>query len=371
MKLRNPFVLVGYQGAEYFCDRELETQKLVSWLENGSNVTLMSPRRYGKTGLIHHVFQRLPKDFQSVYLDIYSTRSLVDFTRTFASAVVGATDSPIEKTLAAVGRFFKSCRPTVAVQANGLPKFSFDVVPSAVETTLRESFDYLKAFSGNLVVAIDEFQQILAYPETGTEALLRSYVQEVPQVRFVFAGSRQHLMGEMFAAAKHPFYNSTDILSLPVIAVDAYVAFAGAFFESEGLPFSAQAFRSLYDRFDGVTWYVQRVLNGLWTAGEGLSRVEQVESIIDNLVTDREMVFRDLYESQNEVARKLLPQIAISHVVSEPTSQAFLSACGLSASSVRSALTDLCARELVYRSEAGYLVYDRLFAEWLAGFASA
>lgn len=90
MKLRNPFVLVGYRGAEYFCDRERESGKLVSWLENGSNVTLMSPRRYGKTGLIHHVFQKLPTDFRCVYLDIYSTKSLVDFTRTFASAVVGA-----------------------------------------------------------------------------------------------------------------------------------------------------------------------------------------------------------------------------------------------------------------------------------------
>lgn len=366
MKLRNPFVLVGYRGADYFCDREQETRKLVSWLENGSNVTLMSPRRYGKTGLIHHVFQKLPTGFRSVYLDIYSTKSLADFTRAFASAVVGATDSPIEKTLAAVGRFFKSCRPTVSVQGDGLPKFSFDVVPSAAEATLREAFDYLKASGGNLVIAIDEFQQILAYPETGTEALLRSYVQEVPQVRFVFAGSRQHLMGEMFATAKHPFYNSTDILSLPVIACESYAAFAGAFFAAEGLPFSEAAFRALYDRFDGVTWYVQRVLNGLWTAGEGLSRVEQGEAVVADLVADRALVFRDLYESQSEVAQKLLPQIAAAHIVAEPTAQAFLSVCGLSASSVRSALADLCARELVYRSEAGYLVYERLFAEWLA-----
>lgn len=370
MKLRNPFVLVGYRGAEYFCDREREARKLVSWLENGSNVTLMSPRRYGKTGLIHHVFQKLPTDFRCVYLDIYSTKSLVDFTRTFASAVVGAANSPLEKTLAAVGRFFKSCRPTIAVQDEGLPKFSFDVVPTTAEVTLREAFDYLKAFDGNLVIAIDEFQQILMYPETGTEALLRSYVQEVPHVRFVFAGSRQHLMGEMFATAKHPFYNSTDILSLPVIAFDAYAAFAEAFFTAEGLPFSVQAFRPLYERFDGVTWYVQRVLNGLWTAGEGLSRVEQGEAVIADLVADRALVFRDLYESQNEVARKLLPSIAAAHVVSEPTSQTFLSVCGLSASSVRSALSDLCARELVYRSEAGYIVYERLFAEWLTAFAS-
>ncbi len=365
MKQKNPFVLVGYSGPEYFCDRERETRKLVSWLENGSNVTLMAPRRYGKTGLIHNVFHNLPTGFRGVYLDIYSTKSLVEFTRTFASAVVGAVDSPLEKTLSAVARFFKSCRPTVTPQEDGLPKFSFDVAPSTAEATLGEAFAYLKGCGGSLVVAIDEFQQILDYPEKGTEALLRAYVQGVPQVRFVFAGSRQHLMGEMFATAKHPFYNSTDIMSLPTIDVASYAAFAERFFVSDGKPFDREAFRALYDRFDGVTWYVQRVLNGLWVAGEGLSRTEQVEAVVSDLVADRALVFRDLYESQGEVAQRLLPKIAAARVVSEPTAQAFLAACGLSASSVRSALADLCTRELVYRSEAGYLVYERLFGEWL------
>ena len=365
MKPKNPFVLIGYPGPDYFCDRERETQKLVSWLENGSNVTLMAPRRYGKTGLIHHVFHNLPGGFRSVYLDVYSTKSLAEFTQAFASAVVGALDSPIDKTLAAVARFFKSCRPTVSLQEDGLPKFSFDVAPSTAEATLGEAFACLKDCGGNVVVAIDEFQQILDYPEQGTEALLRAHVQDAPQVRFVFAGSRQHLMGEMFATAKHPFYNSTDLMSLSAIDVESYAAFAGRFFAADGKPFDRESFKAVYDRFDGVTWYVQRVLNGLWVAGEGLSRAEQGETVVADLVADRALVFRDLYESQNEVAQRLLPRIAAARVVAEPTAQSFLSVCGLSASSVRSALSDLCARELVYRSESGYLVYERLFAEWL------
>lgn len=365
MKLRNPFVLVGYSGSEYFCDREVETRKLISWLENGSNVTLMAPRRYGKTGLIHNAFHNLPPSFRKVYLDIYSTKSLTEFTRLFATAVVGAAVSPIEKTLAIVAKFFKSCRPTVTVQEDGSPKFSFDIVPAQAETTLAEAFAYLRDCEGDLVVAIDEFQQILDYPEKGIEALLRAYVQETPRIRFIFAGSQQHLMGEMFATAKHPFYNSTDILSLSTIDPTAYAAFAERFFVAAQKPFNTEAFRKLYDRFDGVTWYVQRLLNELWARGEGLSCVEQGEAVIADLVADRALVYHDLYESQNEVAQKLLPKLAAARIVPAPTSQAFLATCGLSASSMRSALTDLCAREIVYKSDAGYLVYERFFGEWL------
>ena len=48
MKLRNPFIIKGYQGPEYFCDRRDETRRLISAIENGRDVTLMAPRRYGK-----------------------------------------------------------------------------------------------------------------------------------------------------------------------------------------------------------------------------------------------------------------------------------------------------------------------------------
>ena len=49
-ELENPFVVYGYVSPIYFCDREQETYDLITALSNGRNVTLMSPRRMGKTG---------------------------------------------------------------------------------------------------------------------------------------------------------------------------------------------------------------------------------------------------------------------------------------------------------------------------------
>ena len=56
MMMKNPFLTYGYNGAEYFCDREQETKRLTSLLINGNHVALISPRRMGKTGLIRHCF---------------------------------------------------------------------------------------------------------------------------------------------------------------------------------------------------------------------------------------------------------------------------------------------------------------------------
>ena len=71
--LNNPFVVYGYKGAEYFCDRLKETEKMISTLHNERNITLVAPRRMGKTGLIHHVFHQMEEQYEGVkcfYLDI-------------------------------------------------------------------------------------------------------------------------------------------------------------------------------------------------------------------------------------------------------------------------------------------------------------
>ena len=96
MKPNNPFLISGYYSPEFFCDREQETRVILEALHNGRNVTLIAPRRMGKTGLIRHAFYRLKEqqpDIDTFYLDIYSTQSLGDFVRLFASTVLGQLDS--------------------------------------------------------------------------------------------------------------------------------------------------------------------------------------------------------------------------------------------------------------------------------------
>lgn len=367
MKLKNPFLTAGYLGEEYFCDRRRETARMLAAFENDRNLTLIAPRRYGKTGLIKNALAKMPAEFVGIYIDIFSVDDLASFTSLFASAVIGALDSPVEKTLSAVARFFKSCRPTITPQENGMPQFSFDVAPSTAKATLDETFAYLKSKERRAVVAIDEFQQIAEFPEKGVEALLRSHVQFVPWVRFVFAGSRRHVMSEMFGSAKRPFYQSTEILSLGTIDRTEYAKFAAGHFASRGDSLNPSVFHSLYDRFDGITWYVQAVLNKVWEFGAGLTSEMQIDEAVDVLVESGSIVFHDLFLSQNEASRALLRAVAKDGCVPAPTAGGFLSRHGFkSHSTVRSALNDLVSSDLLYRTDDGYVVYDRLFGIWLS-----
>lgn len=368
MNLNNPFFVRGYSGPEYFCDRKDETSKIVSSLTNEGDVTLIAPRRYGKTGLIRNVFNQIKDDQTVVYIDIYATQNLAEFTKLFVTSVVGALDTKVEKAMSVVAKFFKSCRPTVTPQEFGMPKFSFDVVPSNAEATLKEAFDYLKSREKRMVIAIDEFQQVRNYPEYSVEALLRSYIQFLPNVRFVFAGSQLHLMSDMFVSPRGPFYNSTDILSLDVIRKDVYREFAARFFGGRGKGFSDEAFDVLYDRFDGITWYVQSVLNRAWDYPDGFKSADDVFRAVHSLVENRRLVFLDLLRSQSDAQQAVLRAVAADGVVVAPTGKDFIGRHALgAASTVASVIAGLVEKELLYRTESGYIVYDRLFAEWLRG----
>ncbi len=372
MKNQNPFLIKGYRGPEFFCDRERETAKLVAAVENGRDVTLIAPRRYGKTGLIHNVFHKLRDDYVVVYMDIYSTQSLADFVRIFSSAVVGALDSRIEKIGKDIWTFFKSCRPTVTPQEDGSARFSFDVSPATAELTLEEIFAYLRARKRACVIAIDEFQQVRSYPEKGVEALLRSYIQFADSARFIFAGSKKHMMEEMFALPRGPFYQSTQLMALDVIDKDAYRSFASKFFKKVGLGFDDSVFDKLYDKFGGVTWYVQAILNRAWENLSGLVDDAALQECIDTLVDEGRYTYHDLLFSQTSAGQSVLRAIAKEGVVQEVSGRGFVAKYNLPApSTIRSTVSDLLARDLLYRTDAGVVIYDRIFGIWLAAAGGA
>ena len=370
MKTRNPFMTSGYESPEYFCDRVGETADLVDALENDRNVTIMAPRRYGKTGLIENAFHLLrnEKGYRTALLDIFPAQDMAGFTRMFASAVFKSLESSVEKALAAATTFVKSCRPTLSIDPRDMShKFSFDIAPSAAEATLADVFEYLARRRDPVAIAIDEFQQIAEFPEKGVEALIRSHVQKVPRIGFVFAGSRQHLMHEMFSSAKRPFYQSTQKMHLGVIAKEKYREFAVRLFRKGGMTLPAETFDAVYDRFDGITWYVQTVMNRLYGLGTNNPKVEDTSRIVRKMIGENAYDYQALVEALPDGSVRLLRAIAAEGVATGVTSSAFIAKHALGApSSVSETLTRLIERELAYKTMSGYVVYDRLFGEWLA-----
>ncbi|MDR2935953.1 MAG: ATP-binding protein [Rikenellaceae bacterium] len=368
-EIENPFLEQGYVSPKYFCDRERETAEIISALKNGRNLTLISPRRMGKTGLIKHVFHKLRErqsDAITLYMDIFPTQNTGEFIRLFASTVLGQLDSAPQKAMSRIAKFIKSIRPVFTLdEFSGTPQMMIDVVVGNEQTTLREIFDYLASADRPCYIAIDEFQQVAEYPEKGLEAALRTHIQELHNVHFIFSGSRQHVMQQMFLSAKRPFYHSTQTLQIGSIDRDEYYKFADAFFTGSGL--SQEVFSFVYDTFDGHTWYIQAIMNRLYAYRVKPDMV-MVHRAIEQIVAENTYTYETLLAAYPSGSVRLLKAISKEGAVSEINSGEFIARHHLkAASSVNASLRKLLDRELVYRSRDGYIVYDRFMAIWLRG----
>ncbi len=369
-KLVNPFIYQGYESPEYFCDREAETATLLSHLKNGRNVTLISPRRIGKTGLIKNTFfylQKEERDAVCLYLDIFATKNLHDFVEQLGVMVINdivrKNASFIEKTIA----FFSALRPVLSMDPlTGEPSVSITIEPSQEEMTMRSIFNYLNESGREIYIAIDEFQQIAEYPEKGTEALLRSYIQFAQHVHFIFSGSKFYLMAEIFGSPKHPFYQSTEMLGLKPLKEDVYYDFCSHFFKGKGGNLSEEIFEYIYKQFEGHTWYVQCIMNRLYETEEIVDSIEQVNAALLSILQGREPQFESMVQFFTENQFILLKAIAREGIVAQPTSGKFIKEHNLSgASSAKAALKVLEEKELVYRTDKGYVIYDRFMDLWL------
>ncbi len=371
MKLENPFPEYGYFGPEYFCDREKETEAMVEALKNGSNVTLMAPRRIGKTGLIHHVFQQMKardKSVQCFYVDVFPTKTFSQMVQFIASAVMGKLDSPSKSLKRKLDKFVAALRPTVTPDPlTGMPTFSFSVEPDNARETLSQVFEYMKESAQQCYLAIDEFQQVSYYSEVGADAYIRSIIQFIPNVHLIFSGSQQHLLAEMFMSPKHPFFNSSQIMTIKEIDREKYAAFANSFFKKQGREMPQEIFDYLYNLVDGQTWYIQKILNRLYRSPKEDLCQAAVNRAVNDILSEQEINYQNNYHLLTENQALLLSAIAHQGIVSAPTALDFIMRYRLPApSSVRQALKSLQDKEYVYQTPNGdYLVYDRFFALWL------
>lgn len=370
----NPFLVKGYLGPELFCDRKEETLGLVRNINNNVNTTLTSLRRMGKTGLLFHVMETLKKKKVAnvVYMDAYSTVNIKEFTNAFATAVLNAfpENKPLGKKLL---EWIKSLRPVISFDPlSGSPEVTMDFVKyESYEHTLAGLFALLEKQPAKVAVIIDEFQQVSNYPEKNIEARLRTLIQPLKKTTFIFSGSDQHLLSEMFNNTKRPFFASTHIMHLKPIKHELYAEFISDKFTAGKKKINAAAIDFILEFTRAHTFYTQTLCNRIYSSGKKDIKKETAEDIAYQLLGEQEVIYFQYRNLLTTIQWNLLKAIAIEEKVFKPTSKNFINTHNLeSASHVQKTLAALLYKEMIYKddNEIGsfYRIYDCFLSRWLA-----
>lgn len=361
--IMNPFTL-NYQP-KYFCDRVSETRQLHEYAINELNTLLHSPRRLGKSALIRHLFHQYEQSdtFETIFVDLFATRDMEGLIRSFAEKLLDKYHK--KNLLSGIKILLKGLSPTLTFSREGSPKLGLSINESQQETTLHDLLMYLEKLKKKVIVAFDEFQEIASYPEKA-EAILRTHMQELNNVHFIFSGSSNHLLKDMFFSAKRPFYQSTEVIVLDKINRNIYADHISALFSQFNKKIDTEAVNHLLDFSEVYTYYTQVICNQAFYKTDDVLDLEQAMLITESYLENRKSDFHSLFNLLPENQKRVAIAIANKGTVSSPTGIDFLLYYKLpSVSSTLQAVNTLINKEILYRTPDGYVIYDVFFRRFL------
>lgn len=370
--LNNPFVIGNYAGEHYFCDRVSESKELINNILNGRNTVLVSHRRIGKTGLICHCFEQpeISQNYNVFFIDILATTSLQELVLALGKVIIKTLKPKSEKFFDYFKNVFVSLRGGFKIDAQtGEPSFEIGLGDiESPETTLDEIFKYLGNADKPCVVAIDEFQQIGYYPEKNVEALLRTKIQHCPNCNFIFAGSEADMLINMFNSQDKPFYKSATFMEIGKIDLEKYTEFVIRLFAENNKKISERFVEKAYRSVDGVTLYIQFIMNELYQIipVNGSVTDDLYDKALNILLDKQSFVYTHMLSDMTLRQKEVLLAMAKDNHGAEVMSSSFINTHNLnSSSSVQSSLKGMISKKIIAKEDGKYVISDRLFGLWL------
>jgi len=389
----NPFIFRAYKTKELFCDRQKELKTLLNNSLSGADTTLIAQRRIGKTGLIQRLFDEIKTEnlpIVPIYVDIFATRSLDDMVKTISEAIMSTIPerSSIGKKFA---KFIKSLRPIITYDPlTSAPQIQLTMQSDDDKRqTLKGLLTFLNSQDQKILLAIDEFQQIREYPENNVEALLRTIIQTLNNVTFLYCGSKRHMMLDIFSGERNPFYRSTEFLTLQKIDREIYANFIERNFRDAYIHITKDALDYILEWTRGHTYFTQRLCHTVFILAEnkGIApsnmliarEMDTSEMIVDvdivkkaaTMILQADSVVFGQYQQLLTAGQwNLLIAIAKEGTVSQITARSFLRKYRLgNPSSVTRTLTSLIEKDVIDETivdgKTTYSLNDVFLSRWL------
>lgn len=216
------------------------------------------------------------------------------------------------------------------------------------------------------MIAVDEFQQIASYPENNIEALLRSNIQKMANVNFIFSGSDKQLLASMFTDAKRPFYQSTEFMHLEEIPGDEYSHFIKTKFIEGQMTIDNEAVNQILELTRRHTYYVQFLCNKIY--GSEIKTIDKntVKLLFADILQENEVYYGEYRDLLTKQQWNLLIAIAKDEGVSKVTASSFIRNHDLSNSAtVKRGIDSLLYKKMIYKKGTQHFVYDVFLAKWL------
>mgnify|MGYP004581906733 FL=1 len=300
-----PFIFGRIATDENFTDREKETEHLVNNFESLINTVIISPRRWGKSSLVHRaadIAMRADKNIRICTIDLFNVKTEEQFYTVLARNLIQGTSSRWEEAVENAKKFFSRLVPKISVGAGPGNEISIDFDWEEMKSNPDEILDLseriAEAKGVKIVVCIDEFQNIAEFEDPlFFQRRLRAHWQRHKKVSYCLYGSKRHMMMEVFTDSSMPFYKFGDIFFLNKIDTEHFIPFITERFSSTGKSITEDASRNIVSLADNHPYYVQQLSQLAWLRTSGQCDVETVVKAHLSLVEQLSLLFSNLMET--------------------------------------------------------------------------
>jgi AAA+ ATPase superfamily predicted ATPase len=376
----NPFNIGVIPDTAPLCDRETELDTLKRRVLDATDVTLYSPRRYGKTSLVKRVQAQLRAEHGvlTVYADLYRVTTVEEVAARISKAVYAALhrqEDLLDKAKRYIGALV-NFRPVLKPNEQGEIAVTVDRVgthPDGVEllsTTMEYLGKFVEKYEKPVHIALDEFQEITEIQrQNEIEAALRTQIQHISGASFFFIGSRRRILLEMFSSNSRPFFQSTSLFKLERLPKEDLVDYIGSRFAENGKTCDPEVAAELCDTTECYPSYAQKTANYLFDMVEagGAATIDNVQTAFAAVLKEESDFFKAILFGLTLKEVQLLRAIARdnSHGVFSADFAKQHEIQAFSAQKPLKKLTNLDLVEPIEDQKGRYQLVDPVMAVWL------
>ncbi len=317
MKIKQMFPLGKAYGIA-FCNRTEETERLVTYIENGTHTYLVAPRRYGKSSLCENVQAKTSVAWTKLDFHLaVSEKSAEQIIINGVIELIGKAVGAIDKFQHIIKKYVKKLRPKMLLGAEymklelGFEENSNPAENIAEALLLLEKL--LQERDKQAVLLLDEFQEIGSMENgRGIEGAIRHVAQETQNLSIIFSGSNPQILATMFEDERRPLYKLCRKLVLDRINEQDYKPHINKAARSK---WNEKLNQDVFEKIMYVTerhpYYVNYLCNELWLddASPTINSVEEAWAMI--VEEERSDLLKDFFALPNN-QKKLLIYIANS-----------------------------------------------------------
>jgi AAA+ ATPase superfamily predicted ATPase len=372
-KIGNPFQFGVVIDDAAFCNRKNEIDFLKKQIQNGYSTWLYSPRRFGKTSLVEKVF-RETKSATCIFIDLYNIKSVDDFSRKYSSILAQALfnwKDDIRKLTRKLADNFSNLSPGVSFDQFGNPGFVLNVnkieQQADIETILEIPNKISNQRNQRICIAFDEFQEIKRI-DPFLLNWMRSSFQRHQHIAYIFSGSKQSMMEDIFASTHSPFYEFAVRMNLSVISYDELFSFIKEKFDEHHLNIHDTTINKILEKSDCQPHYTQffaSVVFDLVTKGYDQDTEDFTDTWINKVMLSQIDIFQDIYDQLTNTQRSVLqalPKLKDAGIYSDEARNRYNLPVS---SSLNEALKALQKKALIYKAGNEYKFSNPVFREWL------